>query len=90
MEDTFIIIAALTIGILLILGLIDMYRKDSLAQDKLVLLAGKTIIQENLVKARITRADISKILKKADVETLTEVNAIYYYGNGDIVVDFAD
>lgn len=85
------IISMLLLSIVLLSVATSAYFKKQVKPDgRLILLNGKNIIQENLAKARITRTELISILRKANISSLNDVNAVYYHENGDVVVDYRD
>ncbi len=52
----------------------------------LMLMDGKTILQENLKKAKVTEGDLRSKLREANVLNLSQVRAVVFEATGDISV----
>ncbi len=47
---------------------------------------GPTIIEDNLLKARVTKGDLRSKLREANVLDLSQVRAVVFETTGDVVV----
>lgn len=56
----------------------------------LLLMDGKEILEENLLKARVTKKDLKSKLREANVMNLDQVRAVVFETTGDIVVMHSD
>lgn len=69
-------------------------RSDAVAKivdnDPILLMAGETILEENLKKTGITRSDLRSKLREANVLTLAQVRAVVLETTGDISVLHGD
>lgn len=54
--------------------------------EPLLLMDGSTILEENLLKARVTKGDLRSKLREANVLDLSEVRAVVFETTGDVVV----
>lgn len=57
-----------------------------LDNSPLLLMDGPMVLQENLLKARVTEADIRSKLREANVYQLTQIKAVIFETTGDISV----
>ncbi|MAZ72282.1 MAG: hypothetical protein CMC70_03955 [Flavobacteriaceae bacterium] len=54
--------------------------------EPLLLMDGPTILEDNLLKARVTKGDLRSKLREANVLDLSQVRAVVFETTGDVVV----
>ena len=60
--------------------------RRAIDNEPLLLMMGPDILEENLLKARVTKGDLRSKLREANVLDLSEVRAVVFETTGDIVV----
>ncbi len=60
--------------------------RKAIDNEPLLLMMGPEIIEDNLLKARVTEGDLRSKLREANVLDLSEVRAVVFETTGDIVV----
>tara|TARA_R100000935_G_scaffold15425_1_gene30747 strand:+ start:19016 stop:19540 length:525 start_codon:yes stop_codon:yes gene_type:complete len=60
--------------------------RKAIDNKPLLLMDGPTIIEDNLLKARVTKGDLRSKLREANVLDLSQVRAVVFETTGDVVV----
>ena len=85
---TGIIGLAFIYGLQIVVATLRKYKKVSMVVDNspLMLMDGKNILKENLIKAKVTEGDLRSKLREANVLNLSQVKAVVFEATGDISV----
>ena len=85
---TGIIGLAFIYGLQIAVATLRKYKKVSTVVDNspLMLMDGKKILKENLIKAKVTEGDLRSKLREANVLNLSQVKAVVFEATGDISV----